>query len=262
MYNVTSYQCGCYNQDCCSGLGCCSGSYTICGTCYRTNNAGAEGYPSNNSASVLINTYSPTPLPTAPAPPFPTLTATPAPGSTANDIYLSKGITTPNAAFVAKGASISYAMDVSLPSTSNRVAFATFLDTLPAQVLSPTWTCSVVSAGTPVSNGPATSCGTYSGSGSINTNIILEPGSKLRFAVSGTVSASASGDIINTAQLFNVNLAYYTSAQCGCYNQDCCSGIGCCSGSYTICNTCWTATYTGIDTNTANNVMTIGASTY
>lgn len=234
MYEQTSSQCCCLDFD--------------CQTNWSETSRGAESTSSNNTASVIVNTYTPTPLPTAPAPPFATSTPSPTPGSVANDIYVNKAVTTPNSGFVAKGASVTYMIDVSFPSGSTRVAYATFLDTVSAQITSPTWTCAVIAAGTPVTHGAATSCGGASGSGSINNNIILEPGAKIRFTISGTVSALATGDVSNTGLVINVNLVYYTSHQEYCLDFDCITG--------------WDTNNTGADISSANNSSTVATSTY
>jgi uncharacterized repeat protein (TIGR01451 family) len=69
----------------------------------------------------------------------------------------------------------------------------TVTDTVPASVTGVTWTC-VASAGS--------SCAAASGSGNtINTSAILEAGDIATYTVSGTIAASASGTLTNTANV-------------------------------------------------------------
>ncbi len=88
------------------------------------------------------------------------------------------------------GAAISYAVTVTNNGPSN-VAGAAFTDTVPASITGVTWTCSVSGAG---------SCGGASGSGNaISTTVTLNSGAVATYVISGTVSQTASGSIVNTA---------------------------------------------------------------
>jgi uncharacterized repeat protein (TIGR01451 family) len=91
------------------------------------------------------------------------------------------------------GSAITYTIVVSNagPDTANGSIFS---DSVPASITGVTWTC-----GSPT--GGAT-CGAASGSGnSINTTANLPSGSTLRYTVTGTLSASASGTLTNTARI-------------------------------------------------------------
>ncbi|HXQ71934.1 MAG TPA: DUF11 domain-containing protein [Pyrinomonadaceae bacterium] len=91
------------------------------------------------------------------------------------------------------GSAITYTIVVSNagPDTSSG---SIVTDTVPATITGVSWTC-----GSPT--GGAT-CGAASGSGnSINTTANLPSGSTLRYTVTGTLSASASGTLTNTARI-------------------------------------------------------------
>jgi len=86
------------------------------------------------------------------------------------------------------GDAIAYTIIVSNTGPGS-VTGATVADTLPANITGITWTC--------VASGGA-SC-TGSGSGNLNQTVNLPKNSKVTFTVNGTVSASASGNLVNTA---------------------------------------------------------------
>lgn len=104
------------------------------------------------------------------------------------------GITkTDGLANINAGSPITYTIVVSNagPDTSNG---SIVTDTVPATITGVSWTC-----GSPT--GGAT-CGAANGSGSsINTTANLPSGSTLRYTVTGTLSASASGTLTNTARI-------------------------------------------------------------
>ena len=95
---------------------------------------------------------------------------------------------TDNAASVIAGTSTTYTIVVTNNGPS-AVTAATFDDPLPAALTAATWSC-VASAG---STCPA------SGSGSISTTLDLAPLGTATFTLTGTVAASASGNLVNTA---------------------------------------------------------------
>ncbi len=95
---------------------------------------------------------------------------------------------TDNMASVVAGTSTTYTIVVTNNGPS-AVTAATLDDPLPAALTSATWSC-VASAG---STCPA------SGSGSISTTLDLAPLGTATFTLTGTVAASASGNLVNTA---------------------------------------------------------------
>jgi uncharacterized repeat protein (TIGR01451 family) len=98
---------------------------------------------------------------------------------------------TDNATTVYRGGPVSYTIVV-----TNNGAYTVagnVTDVVPASVTTVTWNC-VASAGS--------TCATANGSGNnINTSVILEPGDSATYTVSGTVSPSASGSLINQASV-------------------------------------------------------------
>ncbi len=110
------------------------------------------------------------------------------------DLNANLGITkTDGLANIDAGSPITYTIVVSNagPDASNG---SIVTDTVPATITGVNWTC-----GSPT--GGAT-CGAASGSGnSISTTANLPSGSTLRYTVTGTVSAGASGTLTNTAQI-------------------------------------------------------------
>jgi len=70
------------------------------------------------------------------------------------------------------------------------VTGATVADAVPAAITAPTWTC-VASVGS--------ACGAPSGSGNIGTTVDLLNGGTATFTLTGTVSAGATGNLVNTA---------------------------------------------------------------
>ena len=70
------------------------------------------------------------------------------------------------------------------------VTAASVTDAFPAALLSPTWTC-MADAGS--------SCAAASGTGNLATTVTLEAGDRATFTVTGTIAASATGPLVNTA---------------------------------------------------------------
>ena len=88
------------------------------------------------------------------------------------------------------GGSITYTVVVTNAGPSF-VTGATVTDTLPASITGATWTAAYTGSG---STGPA------SGTGSISTNAV-NPGGTATFTVTGTVAPTATGNLINTADV-------------------------------------------------------------
>ena len=108
------------------------------------------------------------------------------------DLQVSK---TDSQTVVSAGSAITYVMTVrnNGPQTATN---STFTDTIPAIILSPTWTCSVAG------QSAAASCGAASGAGSINTTLSLGSGDTATYTVTGTVdpaAAAGTATIVNTA---------------------------------------------------------------
>ncbi len=87
------------------------------------------------------------------------------------------------------GTPITYTIVVTNNGPSTAVA-AAVNDTIPATILSPTWTC-VASAGS--------SCALASGSGNIASTVTLTPTGTATYTVNGTVDPDATGTLTNTA---------------------------------------------------------------
>ena len=111
-------------------------------------------------------------------------TDTPAPKA---DLQITK---TDGSTTYTPGTGITYSIVASNVGPSD-VAGATLFDAIPANVANATWTA-VYSAG---ASGPA------NGTGSINTLINLASGSNVTITLSGSVLASASGNLTNTANV-------------------------------------------------------------
>jgi len=88
---------------------------------------------------------------------------------------------------VDQGQAISYTITVT-NGGPNAVTGATVTDNLPAALTGATWTCA-----------PAANCGTASGSGNVATTVNLANGQAATIVVNATVSATASGNLVNTA---------------------------------------------------------------
>ncbi len=86
------------------------------------------------------------------------------------------------------GQSLTYTITVS-NAGPDAVTGATVSDVLPAALLAPAWTCAA---------SPGSSC-TASGSGSINDTINLLGGGTATYTLAGTIDASATGSLSNTA---------------------------------------------------------------
>lgn len=97
-------------------------------------------------------------------------------------ITMTDGVTT-----ATPGGSVTYTITVT--STGPTGTAATVNDTFPPELLSVSWTC--VGAGGGI-------C-TASGSGNINDTINLLPGQSVTYTVSATISAAATGTLVNTA---------------------------------------------------------------
>ena len=91
-------------------------------------------------------------------------------------------------ASVVPGTPVSYTITAS-NSGPSAVVGATVVDTLPASLAAPTWTCTATGGG---------SCAA-SGSGSINDTVNLPVGASVTYTVAGTVTSTAVGTITNTA---------------------------------------------------------------
>ena len=206
-------------------------------------------------STTVSQTPTPTSRPPTNAPPTPTTTtvrptSTPAPTltSTANDIQVVKKITSTNTSQVTPGSSVTYTVEVSLPSTSTLEAFATFVDTVPGVIGNVTWSCVVLSKGTaPRGSSDTSSCGLKSGTGSISSDIVLVPGGVLEFTLSGQLLASSVGPVTNTARVLNVEMIPIVSYACNC-NPD----------QPSFCGACYKkGTSLGSDKNTSNNSSTV-----
>ena len=96
---------------------------------------------------------------------------------------------TDGVANAAPGGSVTYTITASNAGPSNATG-ATVADTFPAALIA-TWTCVGVGGGT---------C-TASGSGNINDTVNLPVGASATYTVAATISASATGTLINTATI-------------------------------------------------------------
>lgn len=112
------------------------------------------------------------------------ITVTP-PGTVIADLSITK---TNNVTSVVPGSLVTYTIVVTNKGPS-AVTGATVTDNVPAALTGVTWTC-VASAG---SSCPA------AGSGNINTTVNLLAGATATFTLKGTLSASATGTLVNTA---------------------------------------------------------------
>lgn len=135
-------------------------------------------------------------------------------GTVVNTATLSGGATDSDDAQIVLGTVADLAIDKTGPATGaasgpinytisvqnggpNPVATgATVSDVIDPRITGVTWTCSVTAPGV----GAATAC-TAAGSGSINDPVVLGVGGKLTYLVSGTVAASATGLLVNTASI-------------------------------------------------------------
>ncbi|ANB18193.1 Hypothetical protein I596_2181 [Dokdonella koreensis DS-123] len=86
------------------------------------------------------------------------------------------------------GSPITYTIVASNAGPADAIG-ATVVDTIPPSIVNPTWTCT----GAGGASCPA------SGVGDINASVNLPVGGTATFVVTGTVSATASGDLVNTA---------------------------------------------------------------
>ncbi|MBO9664651.1 CARDB domain-containing protein [Dokdonella sp.] len=103
------------------------------------------------------------------------------------DLAISK--TDGSATYVA-GSPITYTIVASNAGPADAIG-ASVVDTIPASIVNPTWTCT----GAGGASCPA------SGAGSIGASVNIPVGGTATFVVTGTISASASGDLVNTATI-------------------------------------------------------------
>jgi uncharacterized repeat protein (TIGR01451 family) len=96
------------------------------------------------------------------------------------------------------GSPITYTLTINNSSTGGYNApNVNVTDTVPPQITNVTWACSITLPG---SGTTANSCQNPTGAGNnINTQVSLNSGAQAKIIVSGTVSPSASGTIMNTA---------------------------------------------------------------
>ena len=104
------------------------------------------------------------------------------------DLSITKtdGVTSVN-----QGGSVTYTIKVA-NAGPNTATGATVTDTMPSKLSGMTWTCAPALGST---------CGLTSGSGSINTAVTLISGGSVTFTVNATVSATATGNLVNTASV-------------------------------------------------------------
>ena len=103
------------------------------------------------------------------------------------DLSITKSDFSPTAT---PGASVTYTVVVSNSGPSNVVG-ATVADALPASLSGVTWTCSLSGSG---------SC-PASGSGNVNVPVSLTVGATATFTISGTLLASTTANLVNTASV-------------------------------------------------------------
>ena len=115
----------------------------------------------------------------------PTVTRTPIPSA---DLRITK--TDGSATYIVGGA-ITYTIVVSNPVGPSNVTGATVTDTFPASLTGATWTCVGSGGGTCAANG----------TGNINNTVNLPVGASVTYTVNATVSAGATGNLVNTAQV-------------------------------------------------------------
>ena len=155
------------------------------------------------ATNTLITVASPTntqiffPPPTSTAKPKPTATPqppatnTPIPPIPAADLVVTKtdGVTTYTA-----GGTLTYTIAVSNNGTSG-VTGAVVTDNLPAQIASWSWACTS-------QNGGATGCDAVAGSSaSFSDTVNLPSGASIVYTVTANISASATGNLANTASI-------------------------------------------------------------
>ncbi|HEY0230692.1 MAG TPA: DUF5979 domain-containing protein [Dokdonella sp.] len=93
--------------------------------------------------------------------------------------------------------SVVYTLVVSNSGADGAQNFA-IVDTPASGITVDTWTCTVTTAGNPYV-GVTTACGAGSGSGALVTTADLQPGAVLTYTVDATISATATGDLTNSA---------------------------------------------------------------
>jgi len=98
---------------------------------------------------------------------------------------------------VASGGVVTYTLTI-VNNGPAGVTEAVVTDTPPAGVGFGNWTCSVTNAG---SGALTTACGATSGSGNVSTTATLNPGATITYVISATVSAGASGNLIDAARV-------------------------------------------------------------
>lgn len=111
------------------------------------------------------------------------------------DVSVTK-TTTPT---VLQGTTISYTVTVSNPgpAIAANVSVRDTLTTTIFNVAGASWTCAVVTAGTPTAL--TTACAAASGSGNLSTTVSLSIGGTVRFVITAPVFITATGTVTNTA---------------------------------------------------------------
>jgi uncharacterized repeat protein (TIGR01451 family) len=109
------------------------------------------------------------------------------PAAVSTDLAITKTNGTTNST---AGGSTVYTI-VATNSGAAPVTGATVTDTLPASITSATWTCVGTSGGSCPGNG----------TGNINANVDLPVGASVTFTLTANISASATGNLVNTASI-------------------------------------------------------------
>ncbi|HET9484489.1 MAG TPA: hypothetical protein VFO79_11080, partial [Xanthomonadales bacterium] len=104
------------------------------------------------------------------------------------DLSITKTDGTANAVL---GQSVAYTIDVA-NAGPQAVTGARVVDTVPAELVGATWTC------TPT---PPATCANASGTGSIDEPLTLAAGQAVRYVLTGTVGGSVGGTLVNTASV-------------------------------------------------------------
>ncbi|HEX6792528.1 MAG TPA: DUF11 domain-containing protein, partial [Casimicrobiaceae bacterium] len=105
---------------------------------------------------------------------------------------------TANSGTASPGGSITYTLTI-VNNGPSGVADAAVTDVAPPGIVFGNWTCSVANAGS--GGGVTTGCGAPSGSGNVNATVTLQPGATVAYAIAATVSAGASGSIVDAARV-------------------------------------------------------------
>ena len=143
-----------------------------------------SGYTTPNPIANTATVSSPTP----PAVSTSATTNTPV-AAPVTDLHITK---TNGVDGVVAGRPTTYTITVTNPLGPSDASGATVTDTFPATLTGVTWTCTGTGGGTC----PA------SGSGHINTPVTVPVGATVVFTATGTVNPAATGDLVNSAQVF------------------------------------------------------------